>query len=143
LLALRLGFALLLYLFLFNLVALIGRDLRRAAAAPASGPARAEAPLGDHLVVLAGPADGLAPGARLPLQPSTLVGRAADCQLRLADSFVSAHHARLSRRDDGWYLEDLGSTNGTLLNQERLRGEARLSSGDVIGIGQLRLKLSR
>jgi hypothetical protein len=143
LLVLRLAFAALLYLFLFSLVAVIRRDLRRPAVVAPSSAAAGGAPPGDYLVVVAGEAGGLKAGAHLPLQPLTLVGRAADCQLRLADSFVSAHHARLRRREDGWYLEDLGSTNGTLLNQQPLEGEARLGYGDVIGIGQLRLKLAR
>ena len=141
-LGLRLTFALLLYLFLFNLVGLIRRDLRRSAVAesPRPGPPAVRAVA--HLVVVDGQVDGLVAGARLALSADTLIGRAADCQIRISDSFVSSHHARLTLRDGGWHIADLDSTNGTLVNQQPLDGQQRLEFGDVIGIGRARLKLT-
>lgn len=62
------------------------------------------------------------------------VGRLASCDVRLADANVSREHAVFVREGAGWAIEDLGSTNGTYLNGERVAAE-RLRDGDVISIG--------
>jgi hypothetical protein len=72
------------------------------------------------------------------------VGRASDCDLVLAqDNFVSAHHARLSRNGGGYWVEDLGSTNGTLLNGRRVLARAPLRRGDRLQVGRTTLELRR
>ena len=55
------------------------------------------------------------------------IGRSADCQLILDDDYVSTRHARIYRSGDGYLVEDLGSTNGTYLNNERLSAPARFT----------------
>jgi hypothetical protein len=67
-----------------------------------------------------------------------VVGRLAECQVRLSDANVSRRHAAFIRLDEGWAISDLGSTNGTRVNGRTVE-RARLSDGDVIEIGLTRL----
>ena len=53
----------------------------------------------------------------------------------LEDAGVSRHHAELRPQEDGWIVEDLGSTNGVLLNGRRIRGAQALQDGDRIELG--------
>ena len=94
-------------------------------------------------VVVTGGASGLESGHSFQLSPVTSIGRGRGNQVRLADKLVSAHHARLRQRDDRWFIEDLRSTNGTLLNQRPVDGEQPIDYGDVIALGDVRLKLAR
>ncbi len=126
-----------LYLFLWQLVAVIWRDLRR----PAAGEAESGRPVG-QLVVLSGGPDSHLPGQVLPLYQETTLGRSGDNAIVLADGFVSMHHARISFRNGEWWLADLDSRNGTWVNGERISGEVPIKPGDVIGIGQAKLKLA-
>lgn len=71
-----------------------------------------------------------------------LIGRAEESDVFLPDSMLSRRHAEVERRDDGCYLIDLGSTNGTFLNGERVVGERRLRNGDLIALGETRLLFS-
>jgi len=71
------------------------------------------------------------------------IGRAEACQIRLEDTYISSFHARIFRRDDGWYVEDLGSTNGTYLNQRRVTSPAELRAGDRLKVGKMTLELRR
>ena len=143
-LVLRLAFVLLLYLFLFNLVAALRRDLARSARPAEDLPEpAAQPPSSGRLIVLNGGSSGLESGRSVPLGPDVILGRAPDSHVRLNDSLVSARHARLRRRDGRWYIEDLNSTNGTLVNQQPLRGEKLIEYGDTIGIADVRLKLAR
>ncbi len=71
------------------------------------------------------------------------VGRADGCAIRLQDTYVSQVHARLSARDGAWYAEDLGSTNGTFLNDRRLQTAAEVHAGDVVRLGKTTLELAR
>lgn len=73
------------------------------------------------------------PEWRLESQEMT-IGRLDDCDIVLADPNASRRHARLSKRDEQWWIEDLGATNGTLVNDTLVK-ERRLSSGDRIRIG--------
>lgn len=66
------------------------------------------------------------------------VGREADCDVVLTDATVSRHHLRLCFRDGAWILHDLGSTNGTLVNDHRV-GRCRLIPGDRLTLGTARL----
>ena len=66
-----------------------------------------------------------------------LVGRLAECDIRLGDANVSRRHAAFMRVDDGWAIADLGSTNGTRLNGEAV-DKAHLHDGDVVEIGLTR-----
>ncbi|GAB4279883.1 MAG: DUF3662 and FHA domain-containing protein [Coriobacteriia bacterium] len=67
-----------------------------------------------------------------------VVGRLADCDIRLEDANVSRQHAAFVRRPDGWHIQDLGSTNGTKVNGRQVQ-DARLEDGDVITLGLSRM----
>ena len=88
-----------------------------------------------------------APEARRPrtfrLSGALEIGRADACQVRLEDTYASQHHARLSARDGSWFVEDLGSTNGTYLNDRRVQAPQEVRSGDVVRIGKTVLELRR
>ena len=73
--------------------------------------------------------------------PAT-IGRSADNQIALAgDDFASGHHARVESARDGVWVIDLGSTNGTFVNGERIDGRHRLREGDVVQVGDTELRL--
>jgi pSer/pThr/pTyr-binding forkhead associated (FHA) protein len=89
--------------------------------------------------VLGGP--GLRAGKTIEVVSSTVIGRDAGTGIRLdGDEFASSQHARIEPRQDGVWVEDLGSTNGTFLNGERITAE-RLQPGDVVRVGQTELRL--
>jgi hypothetical protein len=69
-----------------------------------------------------------------------LVGRHHDCDVVVSNQWVSRRHARLIFRDGIWVLQDLGSTNGTRVNGERV-GRCELRPGDVLGLGVQYLKI--
>jgi FHA domain len=131
----RLLFLGLLYLFLFRIArALIG-DLRAAAREPG-------AELG-RLVVVASPSGEPAEGTSLALDAIATIGRDVNNAVVVEDQFVSAEHAILTFRGRAWYVEDLGSTNGTFVNGSPVDGVAPIGFGDVVQIGQVRLRLER
>ena len=69
------------------------------------------------------------------------VGRAAGCHIALEDRFVSQLHARMFRRDEQSFIEDLGSTNGTFLNDEKVTSPAMLKKGDLVRIGNFVMEM--
>lgn len=75
------------------------------------------------------------------LSPVTTLGRNSRNTIVLDDTYVSAEHALLAWRDSQWWLEDLGSRNGTVLNDAPLAGATVISAGDVVTIGGVQLKL--
>jgi hypothetical protein len=78
-----------------------------------------------------------------PLSEEVTIGRAPGCSVALGDdTFVSQLHARVYVRDGQPFVEDLGSTNGTFLNQARLTKTMRLRRGDRLQIGQTVLEVS-
>ncbi len=95
-----------------------------------------------QLRVVAAPEDkSLVVGETLPLQPLTILGDHAENTIVLRDGSASTTHARLRRENGVWWLEDLGSGNGTMLNELPLSKPTPLAEGDIIGIGSLRLRL--
>jgi len=141
-LALALGrwlFLALLGLFLWQLYRQIARDLER------SGPAEAPLPAGPlRLVALAG--EGMcAPGRSYPLDAALTLGRADDNSLTIGDPFCSGRHARIDADADGPWIEDLGSTNGTWLDGERLAAHqpVRLRPGMRLDFGATKLRVER
>jgi hypothetical protein len=132
---LRLGFLALLYLFLFAVVRVLVRDLRAAAR-----DARTE--LG-RLVVLASPEGDPPVGAAFSLDAVTSLGRDVNNTIVVEDPFASAEHAVLTYRGRSWYVEDVGSTNGTYVNGGAVDGVSPLGFGDEIQVGQVRFRLDR
>jgi len=74
--------------------------------------------------------------------PELVVGRDQTCDLVLDANTVSAEHARLSYHQQNWWIEDLGSRNGTLLNLDRVSTAAILVSGDELQLGEVLLVIS-
>ena len=68
----------------------------------------------------------------------TMIGRSPECEVFLDDVTVSRRHAVVARHDDGFYINDLGSLNGTYVNRRRVES-AKLSDGDDVQIGKYRL----
>lgn len=73
--------------------------------------------------------------------PELVIGRDQTCDLSLDDNTVSAEHARLAYHHLNWWVEDLGSRNGTLLNLEPVNTPAILVSGDELQLGRVLLKI--
>lgn len=136
LLLLRLFSAALLLGFLGLIAWFIYRDLQLTSAALASqGQTRG------GLRVLAATGDRLKPGALIPLQPVTSIGRSEQNAVVLEDTYASGAHALLIWRGSQWWVEDLHSRNGTLLNNVPLVGSTVMANGDVISIGATQLQL--
>ncbi len=131
LLAGRLLLLALLYLFLLAAV--------RAGIGLIAGQAPAKSDRGLVLAVSRGPAELL--GTRVPLRGPVIIGRSPGADIVIADEFVSARHARVAPAGNGAVVEDLGSTNGTLLNGAKVVAPTSAKSGDVIDIGDVRLKV--
>jgi len=106
------------------------------AARPASSSGRRPAPgrrRGTPRLVVVEPKERK--GRTYDLRDEQTVGRAAGCQITLDDTYVSQLHARVFSKDGGWYVEDLGSTNGTYLNSKRVSGALAVKRGDRVKIG--------
>jgi pSer/pThr/pTyr-binding forkhead associated (FHA) protein len=71
------------------------------------------------------------------------IGRADGCAIRLQDTYVSQVHARLAGKDGTWFVEDLGSTNGTYLNDRKVVAPVEVHAGDVVRVGKTVLELRR
>lgn len=80
-------------------------------------------------------------GRSYPLGEEITLGRAAGCQVPLEDAYASQVHARVFQRDGHWYVEDLGSTNGTYLNRRRVAGPMVIKRRDKLQIGNTVLEL--
>jgi len=142
----RFGFLLLLWLFIYAAFRVVRADLfggrpGRVASVPprAAATKKKKGQRGPRtLVVTAGPLKG----TRITLgEQPILIGRADDSTLVLTDDFASSRHARLTNRGGQWYVEDLGSTNGTYLDQQRVQGPLLINPGQPIRIGQTALEL--
>jgi pSer/pThr/pTyr-binding forkhead associated (FHA) protein len=125
----------LLYVFLFGVARTLIRDLRAAAREPVTDLGR--------LVVLASPAGEPTQGASIGLDAITTLGRDVNNAIVVDDQFASAQHAVLTFRGRTWYVEDLGSTNGTFVNGVRVEGVSPLGYGDELQLGQVRMRLER
>jgi pSer/pThr/pTyr-binding forkhead associated (FHA) protein len=71
------------------------------------------------------------------------LGRAPGCGVRVEDAYTSSLHARLYRRNGSLWVEDLGSTNGTWVNAERIGTTAKLGKGDLLQVGGTVFEVSR
>ncbi len=149
----------LLYLFFFRVLRAVWAELRppklievtprvaAAAVAPTKGRTarkaakqqRTQAPAQPRLVVVE-PTDQR--GRAFPLGSEMTVGRAAGCQITLDDTYASQIHARVFQRDGQFLVEDLGSTNGTYLNRQKVAGPMVMHAGDKMQIGNTVMELA-
>jgi hypothetical protein len=153
--ALKFGFLAVLYLFLLWTVRSAWRDLRRNAETERPGSVEEdgtgmhvashgfEPAAGGTPLLRVGTGAGLQSGAAYDLSDGALLGRGDQADILLEDSFASSRHARLVPHGDVMVLEDLGSTNGTYLNGEPLRGPQPLHVGDTIRIGDSEFTFER
>jgi len=135
-LGLRIAFIVLIYLFLFQIMRVVVRDLRQGAAAEAP---QVKSKYGKLVVVEPGKSR-LTPGTVFTLQSVTSLGRKDSNSIVLDDDFVSSEHSLISWRDGRTWLEDAASTNGTFLNDAEVTRPVAVSEGDIVGIGAVRLK---
>ena len=148
----RYGFLVLLWIFVFTVVGVIRRDLfvgarsNRLVAAPRGvsvttdgRPAKVKRGRAAHHLFVT---EGALAGTRITLgsQP-VLIGRADDSTLVLTDDYASTRHARLSPRGSEWYVEDLGSTNGTYLDRAKVTTAVRVPMGTPVRIGKTVIEL--
>ncbi|QLQ16791.1 MAG: FHA domain-containing protein [Micropruina sp.] len=82
-------------------------------------------------------------GLTVQLNEGILIGRTAECQLILDDDYVSSRHARITRADNGYVVEDLGSTNGTYVNNERVTSPTPFGLADTMRIGRTFMAVER
>ncbi|HLB61821.1 MAG TPA: FHA domain-containing protein [Actinomycetota bacterium] len=143
---LKYGLLLLLYLFVWRALRSVARDLRVAQPAPqravAPGAARATRKAKPPAVVVVRNADGKRRGTFKLVSPMD-VGRAETCRIQPEDTYISQMHARFLSRDGDWYVEDLGSTNGTFVNEERIQAATPVKAGDKVRVGTTLLELHR
>ena len=154
----RLAFLALLWVFVFVVIFalrsdMFGQRVRKLPATTAmpfpqpSAPARAAAPTprqsgapATRLVITAGAKEGL----EVPLPDEFLtIGRSSESGLVVRDDYTSTNHARLIKSEKGWILEDLDSTNGTLLNGSRVTEPTQVPLNTPITIGTTTFELRR
>ena len=134
--ALRLLLAALLYTFLGGLLWYLYRDLRTAERA-----AEARSRRMGRLIVIESRLGAVPAGVSFGLQTVTALGRAPTNTVVLPDDTVSLEHALLHFRDNQWWLEDLDSRNSTRLNEIAVTQPMPVVTGDLIGVGRVKLKL--
>jgi hypothetical protein len=149
---LKFAFLIVLYLFLLWVSRSALKDLRRGVGQPQGGyappvGAGSEATGLHSASSLGGPAEGFeprlvverapghTPGMEYDIGEGAVMGRGDQAEIRLEDPFASSRHAKLSRQGGIVVVEDLGSTNGTYLNEELLAGPQPLHPGDRVRIG--------
>ncbi|WFR72913.1 FHA domain-containing protein [Prescottella defluvii] len=144
----RAGFLLLLWLFVWAVIRALrndvyagaggGRVASRYTRRPSVLPTLNKQKVAKHLVVT----QGALAGTRITLstQP-VLIGRADDSTLVLTDDYASTRHARLSPRGADWYVEDLGSTNGTYLDRAKVTTAVRVPLGTPVRVGKTVIEL--
>jgi hypothetical protein len=149
LLVLKIAFLVLLYLFIWRIVRTGARDLRLPQESFILAPGAAglhtsrPGPRTGRLVVVKSP--DLDEGEDFELNSAGLtIGRGGQNDIAIdTDEYASARHARFEPRQDGVWVQDLGSTNGTYLNGARLDRPRRLTEGDVVRIGETDLRFEQ
>ncbi|MDP9379849.1 MAG: FHA domain-containing protein [Chloroflexota bacterium] len=135
--ALNVAFVGLLYLFLFEVMRVVLRELRAAATQSPT-----DSPYGRLVMVQPG-STGIAPGTSFSLEPTTALGRKLTNGVVLDDATVSGEHSVLYMRDGQWYVRDAGSTNGTLVNGQDVVAPSPVQPGDLLTLGGVQLRLTR
>jgi len=141
----RVGFLVLLWVFVLLALRVVRSDLYAASGLRTLMPGRRDSPnrprrirTAHQLIVT----QGALAGTRVSLEGRPiLIGRADDSTLVLEDDYASTRHARLSLAGTDWYVEDLGSTNGTYLDRAKVTGPTRVPLGVPIRIGKTVIEL--
>jgi pSer/pThr/pTyr-binding forkhead associated (FHA) protein len=116
------------------------RRAQRQAAKSRPKPARRPRGAPTHVAII----DGANAGEQISLDEAPLlIGRGSDAQIRLDDDYVSTRHARIAASGEQWFVEDLGSTNGTYIGSQRLTQPASLQLGSQVRIGKTTLELRK
>jgi pSer/pThr/pTyr-binding forkhead associated (FHA) protein len=146
---LKYAFLAVLYIFIARAVKAVYVELRppearrrpkgAAGPAPARPPGRRSKKSARRITVIEG---GLK-GKSFEVGDELVIGRGEQCNVVLDDTYASQVHARISAKDDTVMVEDLGSTNGTYLNRQRLTAPAELQRGDQIKIGKTVLEMRK
>lgn len=133
-----------LYIFIARAVRVMAQELKGGDPSPA--PARAAAPAKrtkkkapTKAVIVQGPKKG----KTLKLDQELIIGRGEKAGLALDDTYVSTVHARIFEKGGTYMLEDLGSTNGTYINRQRVTSQIELQRGDQVKIGKTVLEMRR
>jgi pSer/pThr/pTyr-binding forkhead associated (FHA) protein len=151
----RLAYLAILWIFVLSAISVIRSDMfgaraPEAARAPSSGrksrsskpakpaPKRRGSP--SHVLVV----EGANAGEKASLDAAPiLIGRGTDAAIRLDDDYVSTRHARIAASGDQWFVEDLGSTNGTYIGSVRITQPTTLTLGTQVRIGKTILELRK
>ena len=128
-------FTVIIYLFIFSVMRLIYMDVKKMSrfesedfsAAPTASLrlTKSKVPLTSEVK------------RRYPIYGEAVIGRSKKCDIVISEKFVSGEHLKIWYEDGEWYLEDLGSRNGTFVNDQRIRKMVLLDPEDVISIGGL------
>lgn len=136
-----------LYIFVARAVRAVMIELRPAVAttgergqAPSKSTARRAKKAPKRAVIVEGASTS---GKNFELGQELTVGRADKCHVVLDDTYVSQVHARVFSRGESFFIEDLGSTNGTYLNRKRVGGATELQRGDRVKIGKTVLEMRK
>ena len=146
LLLLKVGFLVVLYLFIWRIVRTASRDLRTPQESFVLAPQQVrkakpvERRVEGRLVIVGGESDG---DVHALDSAAVTVGRGPSNDIALDDDFASTLHARVEPRNDGVWIEDVGSTNGTAVNGVPLTGRRKLVPGDVVRVGETDLRFER
>jgi len=82
-------------------------------------------------------------GERIDVDRAVVIGRSPDCDLSITDTYLSSRHARVANDSGDLSIEDLGSTNGTYVNQELVDGRVHLERGDIVQVGGILFEVVR
>jgi hypothetical protein len=146
----RIAYLAILWIFVLSAVSVIRSDMfgarvpetaRGAAGKPRKQPkARSRKGVPSHVLVV----EGRNAGERAELaEAPILIGRGGDAAIRLDDDYVSTRHARIAASGDQWFVEDLGSTNGTYIGTVRISQPTTLTLGTQVRIGKTILELRK
>jgi hypothetical protein len=135
-LILRIVIALSLYAFLGAMFVMLRRDVQNATLHKSSQ----RSVLARLVVVESDDSLPLEVGQVLTFQSLATIGRSPTSTVVVPDTFASTEHARITRRQGQWWLDDLDSRNGTVVNGMTIHGAVVLSSNDIIGIGRVKLR---
>jgi pSer/pThr/pTyr-binding forkhead associated (FHA) protein len=140
---LKYGFLVLLFLFVFWAIRTVAVTLRVPKGDTGDGRQRTKPRRGSNApAVVLVRTNGKRGGSHRLAGPMQ-IGRAESCEIQPKDDYLSQFHARLFSRDGLWYVEDLGSTNGTFLNDHKVAGPLEVHAGDDVRLGRTVLQLRR